>query len=213
MVTWSARPARDIVGYNLYRGVASVRTVKKGSPGAWRDNDPEYAEPFIVQVLDITEEKKLNASPLTETRFADDVDLTRKGPSSGDYRYAVHAYVVRAVNRLGTESGPSPYALTIPAEPLNVLCREQGDVAELRWDPSAESGVTGYHVYKLEGTWVISRVTDSPIRETTFRHRPGAGPTRYWVVAVDALGQEGQPSSPAWFGHSHQGFYEGEWHQ
>jgi hypothetical protein len=44
-------------------------------------------------------------------------------------------------------------------------------------------------------------------------HRAGRGETRYWVVAVDALGQEGQPSSPAWFGHAHRGFFEGEWHQ
>jgi hypothetical protein len=41
---------------------------------------------------------------------------------------------------------------------------------------------------------------------------PG-GRTRYWVVAVDALGQEGEPSAPAWDGQSYKGFYPGEWHQ
>jgi len=38
------------------------------------------------------------------------------------------------VNRLGTESGPSPYALTIPAEPENVLLREKDVTAEIKWD-------------------------------------------------------------------------------
>jgi hypothetical protein len=201
------------VGYNLYRGAATVRTVRKGTPGAWKDNDPEHAEPQVVEVLDITGLKMLNERPLVATRFADGVDLRRKGPEAGDYRYAVYAYIVRAVNRLGTESGPSPYALTIPSEPRNVLCRERGETAELRWDPSVEGAIAGYQVYKLEGTWSIVRVTPEPIRATAFEHRAGAGPTRYWVVAVDVLGQEGQPSSPAWFGQAYRGFFTGEWHQ
>jgi hypothetical protein len=96
---------------------------------------------------------------------------------------------------------------------VNVLCREQGEVAELKWDAAPEKGVAGYHVYKLVGTWKIVRVTDRPVNETTFRHAAGKGLTRFWVVAVDAVGQEGQPSSPAWFGRSYRGFYEGEWHQ
>jgi hypothetical protein len=56
-------------------------------------------------------------------------------------------------------------------------------------------------------------VTDRPIAETTFRHKVGKGEARFWVVTVDALGQEGQPSSPAWFNHSYRGFYPGDWHQ
>jgi len=212
-VVWSRHPASDVTGYNLYRGLVKVRTVKKGTPGAWQDNDPDYAEPLVVEVLDITSMEKRNDRPLEEADFTDAVDLTRTSPEAGDYKHAVYAYVVRAVNRLGVESGPSPYALTIPSEPVNLFCREEGEVAELKWDPSPENRVAGYHVYKLEGTWSIIRITPEPIRETRFRHRAGQGPTRYWVVAVDALGQEGQPSSPAWFGQAHRGFFTGEWHQ
>ncbi|MBI2948332.1 MAG: hypothetical protein HYY23_11865, partial [Verrucomicrobia bacterium] len=39
---------------------------------------------------------------------------------------------------------------------------------------------------------------------------------RYYVVAVDALGQEGFPSSPVWFEREWKRFYlpfTGEWHQ
>jgi hypothetical protein len=55
------------------------------------------------------------------------------------------------------------------------------------------------------------RLTKEPIKETTFTHK--SGQTRYWVVAVDALGQEGQPSAPVWHQRSYQGFFKGEWHQ
>lgn len=212
-VTWSKHSAGDVMGYNVYRGLVQVRTVAEGTPGAWKDNDPKYDEPQVVQVRDITNLTKLNDKPLTATAFTDSVNLSAKGPESGEYKFAAYAYIVRSVNRLGTESGPSPYALTIPAEPLNVLCREDGELAELKWDAAGEKGIAGYHVYKLEGTWKIVRVTEKPITETTFRHKVGKGQTRFWVVTVDALGQEGQPSSPAWFNHSYRGFYTGEWHQ
>lgn len=213
-MSWSAHPAKDVIGYNIYRGVASIRTVRKGTPAAWADNDPEYAEPMVVELLDVKEITRLNDRPRTQTTFVDQVDLTRKGPQSTDYRYLVYAYIVRAINRLGTESGPSPCALTIPSEPVNVLCREDGEMVELKWDANLEKGISDYHVYKLQGgVFNIVRVTDRPISTTSFTHRPGRDATRYWITAADALGQEGQPSSPVWCNHSYPGFYKGEWHQ
>jgi hypothetical protein len=212
-VSWDAHPARDVAGYNVYRGVATVRTVRKGEPKPWRDNDPEYPDPVPVEVRDVTGVRKLNEQPIAGTAFLDGaVDLARPGAESGGYKYAVHAYVVKAVNRRGGESGPSPYALTIPSEPVSVLNREKGAVAELKWDPNPEKGIVGYRVYKLTGTWGITRLTDEPVKKTSFTHR-SAGPTRYWVVAVDALGQEGQPSSPVWHQHRYDGFFRGDWHQ
>ncbi len=212
-VAWKPHPAPDVAGYNVYRALATVPTVKKGTQAPWKDNDPEYAEPLPVEVRDISDLRKLNERLLTDTSLTDRVDLGRSGPESNGYRYAVHAYVVRAVNRLGTESGPSPYALTIPSAPANLLNREKDGTAELKWDASPEKGVTGYHVYKLEGTWKIVRVTDEPLKATTYRHKGGTGVTRYWVVVVDALGQEGEPSSPAWHNQRYRGFFQGEWHQ
>lgn len=212
-VTWNEHPAKDIAGYNLYRGTASVATVKKGTPGAWKDNDPEYPEPEIVAVRDLTNLVKLNDAPLKGTSFTDTkVDLTKKGPESGDYRYAVHGYIVRAVNRLETESGPSPYALTIPSEPENVLVREASGSAEIKWDAAKEKGVAGYRVYSVADQ-NVARITDEPVKETKFTHAGGKGMKRYLIVAVDALGQEGQPSSSAWYNKSYKGFYPGEWHQ
>lgn len=210
-VNWNRHPAKDIAGYNLYRGVVTVRTVKKGEPKPWRDNDPEYDEPRMAEVSDITGIKKLNGDLLTELSFTDRVELADAPAESKDYKYAVYAYIVRAVNRLGVESGPSPYALTIPSEPTSVFNREKGATAELKWAANPEKVIAGYHVYKLEGTWNIVRLTREPIQETTFSHK--SAQTRYWITAVDALGQEGQPSSPVWHQHSYPGFFAGEWHQ
>lgn len=215
-VSWRAHPDSTVSSYNVYRGVASVDTVKKGTPGAWRDNDPEYCTPVVVAVKDISSMSRLNAEPLQATTFPDGtVKLFHPGVESGPYRHAVHAYIVRAVSKAGVESGPSPWALTIPSAPRNVLLREEEpDVAHLRWDPSPERGVVGYHIYRLErAPWTVARVTVEPITGTTFRHRAGAEISRYWVVAVDGLGQEGEPSSPVWYRHDrYRGFYHGEWH-
>jgi hypothetical protein len=214
-VKWDAHPAKDVVGYNVYRGTAVMRSVKKGTLAAWRDNDPEYAEPVPVEVRDVADLRKLNERPLTGTTFTDGkVQLAKAGHSPDELKFNVYAYLVTAVNRLGTESGPSPYALTFPSAPEHVLCRERDDSAELKWAPNPEKGIVGYHVYKLgKGVWEIVRLTESPVAATSFSHKAGRATTRYWVVAVDALGQEGEPSSPVWANHSYKGFFTGEWHQ
>jgi hypothetical protein len=212
-VTWQRHTATDVIGYNLYRGVAAMRTVKQGTPAPWRDNDPEYAQPTPVEVKDIQELRRLNGQPIASTSFTDRaIDLRKPSPAADEYRFHVYAYCLKAVNRLGVESGPSPYALTIPSEPTHVLSRERGETAELKWTANPEQGIAGYHVYKLEGTWNIRRVTEGPIKETAFTHQAGKNTTRYWIVAVDALGQEGQPSSPVWHQQSYRRFFEGEWH-
>ena len=90
----------------------------KGTQAAWKDNDPQYAAAVITGVNQISEPVKLNDKPIVGTSIDDTIDLTAN--PAADYRFGVYAYIVRAVNRLGVESGPSPYALTIPSEP--VIC-------------------------------------------------------------------------------------------
>jgi hypothetical protein len=210
-VRWQPSTAPDVVGYNVYRALATIAT-NTTMAGSWGHNDPPYDEPVVDAITDLTCLTKLNAQPIREAAFVDaKVDLKRKAPESADYRYAVYAYFVRAVNQLGVESGPSPYALTIPSEPKHLLLREKDGKAGLRWSAAAESSVTGYRVYRVSER-SVERVTADPVQETHFTY-PSAERARFIVVSVDALGQEGQPSSPAWCGKSYAGFYEGEWHQ
>jgi hypothetical protein len=56
-------------------------------------------------------------------------------------------------------------------------------------------------------------VADELVTDTTFRHEAGKGTTRYWIVPIDKLGQQGEPSSPVWYNHGYPGFFEGQWHQ
>ncbi len=191
----------------------AVKTVKKGIGQAWRDNDPEYPQPLVSNVREVKDLVKLNDAPVTGTTFSDGkVDLLAKGPESGDYSHAVYAYVVRAVNRLGAESGLSPYALTIPSEPTNVLVRNKdGGAWELRWDANPEKGISGYRVYRTVGQQgLMEPLTPEAVKATRFE---GKGQGRLWVTAVDGLGQEGQPSSPANVQASYAGHVAGEWHQ
>ena len=63
----------------------------------------------------------------------------------------------------------------------------------------------------------IPRLTAEPIAETTWRDEAaGKSTRRYYVVAVDILGQEGFPTSPVWFDREWKQFYKpftGDWHQ
>src|SRR5262249_49351261 len=79
-VGWNRHPAKDIAGYNVYRGLVTVRTVRKGEPKPWRDNDPEYDEPRVAEVNDLTGIRKLNGELLTSPSFTDRVDLSKPLP-------------------------------------------------------------------------------------------------------------------------------------
>ena len=215
---WSLpRSSTNIVGYNVYRGLVTPRAKKKGSAGTWTDNDPEYAQTAVVQVEAIEGLEKINDTLLFENRFVDrGVDLTKTEVDPADYRYKVFAYVVRSVNRRGDESGPSPYALTIPQAPRNVFVREVGQrTAEIKWDGVDDGGIAGYQVVRLgSGGAQTGYVIDTQL--TTSRRitrRLETQRNRFWITAVDHLGQLGEPSSPAWFGHRYSGYFEGPWHQ
>ncbi len=50
---------------------------------------------------------------------------------------------------------------------------------------------------------------EAPLKRPRFS---GKGGHSLGVTAVDALGQEGQPSSPAKTSRQYQKWYQGEWH-
>ncbi|MCZ2250020.1 MAG: fibronectin type III domain-containing protein [Bacteroidia bacterium] len=205
----------DVVGFNVYRGVAEVATTMGGEPivsAYGYNNDAPYDSARVVSVKNITGLARLNEAVVAADSFEDaTVDLATPLPASGGSPTAVYAYVVRAVNRLGVESGPSPYQLTIPSAPRSVMIDDRTSDAVLRWEPPRE-GAVRYRIYAIPTNGQVVEVTPGTLT-TTSATLPGVDGARYTVTAIDVLGQEGQPSSPVWFKRSYPGFFTPPWHQ
>ena len=64
---WGYSPDEDIARYNVYRGLAHVAT-NTTSKGSWGYNDPDYPEPVVDRVLDISEVRKIGEEAPSRTR-------------------------------------------------------------------------------------------------------------------------------------------------
>jgi hypothetical protein len=185
-LSWAKSPEPDVVGYNLYRARVKVRSVSGGAASRLGG-----AETFV----------KLNAEPLAGTKFTDKtVDLAAAEPSG--CKFAIYAYQVRAANRLGVESGPSPFALTIPEQlgAPEVAEAVPGKVT-LKWDKHPSEAVVGYNLYRITATYEkAKRLNAEPVKGTEFTDDAlaGEGMRRYTVLAVDRLGQEGIAAPEVW---------------
>lgn len=175
------------------------------------------APQFVDETVDLASGQEEPAKPIAgRPLYRDQFD-----PQGKPYRYATYAYRVIAVNELGVESGPSPLVFTYPSAVQHVFSKEEaGGKTRLRWQPNREKSIQGYHVYRQDGRWdtdAIIRLTAKPIAATEFLDENAGEPTRrYEVVAVDALGQEGEPSQPVWSRREWARYYVpyvGPWHQ
>jgi hypothetical protein len=236
-VTWSFQEGLAVRGFHVERAAVEV----------WSDNQlhrlkhrtAPLAEPAIGAIRRIGPFRRLTSEAVWEHRYFDtQVDLGRPEAIEGepvydrplhaehldesgrDYRWAVFAYRVCAVDETGAESGPSPAVFTIPSSPQFTFSRENRTTCELKWVANPEEAIAGYRVYRMDGRYdnePISRLNDHPLLDTTFQDETaGKATRRYYVVAVDALGQEGQPSSPVWFQREWRDYYLpfiGDWHQ
>ncbi len=239
-LSWQVSPGDGVVGYHVER--APVEVFSEDQIIRLRKDTPPLAEPSVGAVRAIGAFTRLTKAPVTADRFTDTtLDLARPAVVEGKplfvhrfpadrldangkaYRYGVYAYRVRAVNRLGVESGPGPYALTIPSAPQWVFAKEEGTTCHLKWQANPEQKVAGYRVYRMESPRLngpgqkVTRLQKTPLTGTRCTD-PDAGKVtrRYWVVAVDALGQEGFPSAPVWHERQYKRYYVpfvGEWHQ
>jgi hypothetical protein len=63
----------------------------------------------------------------------------------------------------------------------------------------------------------VTRLTADPVNKPAYTDAgAGKGTRRYYIVAVDTLGQEGYPSAPTWHYREYRRYYEpfvGKWHQ
>lgn len=236
---WKAA-AGEIKGYVVERAPVEVctedelRHVKSGTP--------PLKEPAVAAIKAIGEFTAVTEAPITEATFTDKgIDLSKPQAIAGKktaypylrqdhiaqggkkYRYGVYAYRVRTMGKDGTAGGPSPYVLTIPSSPTQVFSKEGGGNCAIKWSANPETNIAGYRVYRVDGprtksgtSQKVERLTADPIKGTTYTDKPGEKEHRYYIIAVDSLGQEGYPSSPVWSNRRKKDLYTrftGEWHQ
>jgi hypothetical protein len=236
-LTWKPLDHTKVAGYHIERAIVEVWS--DDQLVRLKQNTPPLESPSVGAIKSIGAFKQLTTKPIEAESFVDDsVDLASPEPVEGKpmyesslhdehldqsgrgYRHAVFAYRIRAVNDEGKVSGPSPAIFTIPSSPQHVFSREEGTSCRLKWNANPETGIAGYRIYRLDGRWdrdPVSRLTSDPQIETTYTDQTAGKQTRrYYIVAIDALGQEGFPSSPVWFEREWRAYYEpfvGEWHQ
>jgi hypothetical protein len=235
-VSWKPPPGDPAVGYHVER--AAVEVYSEDQLKRLKSRTPPLEPPSVGAIRKVGPFRRLTEAPLGGTSFTDRVNLEAPPKIDGDpvfdaplnseqldpagrpCRFAVYAYRVRAVNALGVEGGPSPAVFTLPSAPQWLFSREDGASGHLKWAANPEKAIRGYRVYRMDGRWdkdTVSRLTPEPIARTSFRDPEAAGKTRrYYVVAVDAIGQEGHPSAPVWYEREWKKYYEpfvGEWHQ
>ena len=183
-VSWSKVEAPDVVGYNVY--AAPMRVGDRLHPTSLRK---------------FGEFNKLNAKLVRGTSFHDKLKLKK---ATGLFSHEVRAYLIKAVNAVGIESGPSTMALTLTSSVPGVTVTERPDGSTLiEWKPVPEKHVRGYAVYRMDEYrhTLCIRLNPHPVTATSYVdwcEAPRAERRRYYVVAVDALNQEGLPSTGAW---------------
>ncbi|MFO0906411.1 MAG: hypothetical protein U0939_25625 [Pirellulales bacterium] len=245
-LTWTPPTIEGVRGYVVERAAVEVysddqlkrlkqRTAPLEQPvvGALRRIGPfrplnaaPLVEPrFVDSTIDLAQPSRFGpadeqASPETEFVFDRSLPADQVDPDGRPYQRGVYAYCVRVVHRDGELSGPSPPLFTIPSSPQQVFSREVETACDLKWQPNPERGIVGYRIYRMDGRYdkdPVSRLTTTPLAAAEYRDESaGKSARRYYVVAVDALGQEGFPSSPVWHRREWREFYvpfTGEWHQ
>ncbi len=182
---WAKPASADVAGYHVY-----AATVEPGERMHHRE---------VFKKLGPVE--RLTGEPVGGTAFR---DARKLAASSGLFDHEIRAYFVKAVNRAGVESGPSATVLTLASSVPAVRAVERPDGSTLvTWEPSPERELRGYAVYRMDEfrTPLAVRLNPLPVAGPAFvdwPEAPRAERRRYYVVAVDALGQEGLPSTGAW---------------
>jgi hypothetical protein len=234
-IDWSSQAGSDISFYveraavevvsedQLKRLKGQTPPLESPSVGAIRRIGPftriceeQSGSSFTDSKVDLSKPAAVEGEPTLERKFHDE-EFDASGRA---YPHAVYAYRVRAMNSARKVSGPSAAVLSIPSSPQYLFAKEEGTTCQLKWKPNAEKGIQGYRVYRMDGRYSkdpIVRLNKDAQKDLTFSDaEAGKATRRYYVVGVDALGQEGFPSSPVWFNREWQTFYKpfvGEWHQ
>jgi len=241
-LTWTGPPGEDVAGYRVERADVMVYSMDELKHMKAYKGKPIYVprpKPAVAALRAIGRFKPVSKGLLKEPRFVDrSVDLEAgqvrqapdplqrkdlekfRDPAGKACPWAVYAYRITAVNALGVAGGDSPWFLSVPGPVTGVFSRERGREVDLKWSRHPAKGIVGYNVYRMQHRFAgtpFDRLNDKPVKATRFTDAQAGREThRYFVAAVDALGQEGLISSPVWSHREWRAFYRpfiGEWHQ
>jgi hypothetical protein len=233
-VSWKPSPEPDVTGYVVEEAAADAASDDQLM--RLKSRTPPLESPCVGALRTVFPFRRSTAEPLKQASCI----LPEAAPAPADGRKiysrefgkedfdpngkscppGLRVFRVRAVNALGVESGPSAAVLTVPSSPQWLFAKEEGATCHLKWSANPEKGIKGYRVYRMDGRYdkePVTRLTPEPIAALTYSD-PEAGKKsrRYYVVAVDALGQEGHPTSPVWFAREWKQYYVpfvSDWHQ
>ena len=187
-VRWEPPVKEGVAGYHVYRAPVDL-----GSP--WGDR---FSPAGVADTLE-----RITKEPVPATELVDQ-DAKVNGPADALTWPKTYAYVVRAVNAWGHESGPSPVTLALPDPPGPVRAIPWADGCRLvLWDTCKSGGIAGYHLMRMDD-WhakYVFRLQASPLLFPAFRdseNHPTVDRRRYYASGVDALGTIGLPTSGAW---------------
>jgi hypothetical protein len=169
LLRWKPKYEADLAGYNIYRR--------------------QKAYPFTTEM----KENRINNTLITGTPYFIDSTVSLCGSASCPDSMAM--YVVTAVNRLGRESGLSPYTLTAPDWVTNMWTDTVNKV--ITWSPPRCGNIVNYRVCEgHQGSWEDS--TDKSVYPVevdvvtdTFWSYAGRTPSAYKVKAFNTINQLG----------------------
>ena len=199
--------SKDIVGYNIYRSECDFEIYPVDENLNTVGELPQYTRPTIKRITKPAEADyiKINSVLVSVSEYEDNVDLINLDDNA-TYPYKVYSYRIKAVNKLGVESGWSPYWLTIPNPITGLQVSKDEDNFYLSWThPHNEDGIKGYRIYAVVGSRSVLEITDKLteglINQTSVtipKTLNIGGYPRFYVTATDILDQEGIPSAGIW---------------
>ena len=163
-VSWEGGDGRK--GYRIYRRLANVR---------------DYGLPLFSASVDA--ERYLDASALFDQRYI----YTVTSVSSTE---PVVESAIAAEQEVHYQDRFPP---TSPRDP--VVLPESGRI-RLLWEPSPEEDVKGYEIYRQGPEGEYERITPELVLGSEYldRNLPGGLTYRYFIVAVDATGNQSEAS-------------------
>lgn len=193
-VAWTASRSHGVIGYNVYRASCEQKDF-------WYQRfDPEKNEKRGNKFV------KLTSKPVNTLSFIDHIGTNEMSVTSETSWQPLYVYMIKAVNVLEQESGPSPVTISIPPPPAHVMSLHMSDGRYMVISGTSgplESLERGRFIYRMDsykGEWAF-RVKGAPQSchvQIDDSNVLTGDRLCYFVIGVDGSGQLGIPSTEAW---------------